>query len=1389
MTNILLVPVHLHALVLDRDQMVVETTADFSRLPFCTGKRDINPDIANISEEIVSKPFQNENLLLKKGIHLHWSLPDALTRARPNPDSPGTQDFPRVPNRWLVTRCNSSGGVEKEWLIESDFLFPTLEGSLAGNGVPMPYRKDQRQPFRYMGRRVEWSDPNRNKGEYYPKLTAVGYGEPSFAAFYPNCFSVFGFFDDEYSGSNDGRQYYVSGWYSDVKEDVLRTHVRDVLLFRSSDFTNLASLAVKLRDRADSLTQYLHNQLINARVQLSAYTGAGDPPEALRKLLIDDLNRVLKAGTGDLYKPERFTRVTPETLALVQKRLLGHEEVYVNRKLLEEAFPEEIAPRSPTLPSILEDSFRWTLDQSGVEFPMRMVCYARLVLGQPMLRAPHGPTTVAIGNTGTEALSACMAQSFHGNAPKRIVEDHLEALHLAPTLEHRQLDVAAKFDEGRHEKGFAAVSGGILWTVQAETTSDSPAEARGASKGMALPEKLGRLLNTLNERQSKYDREWQAIESLRIQLFSDWYKYMLCAYPPEGTRDAYPDIDKVAGYVERRVEELNDRIAKAGTLALNETGGRVVAQASSAGGDSTLASSLAKAINELQTLLDSQNRIPPFRLKQTSGPRYWRPTEPSVLIEGTIADPSNRHGQDGRPTDGLLETQILSSTIWPTELTETSLRLIREGIARIGGRPGKNFAFTTWDGQPWNPFLLEWEVEVFPVEHKSNIDPSTGRYHEDFITANYQLVENDVDLSLRPGRGAWTMAANVYSGRSILTPHAGEQLGKQAQSYIQRQVLPLYYKEANVLRSKQGTDDLESVIRAAQTWYETSAKSPLLRAAKKDEDPNMTAFRAWGAMRDPDVLSQSLSGFNDALLMHKQTLQLHVADPLGFDDYQPFATGVGTTISNSIYNAPEPLNDFNPLRSGMMKIHRLRIIDTFGQVKDLDVKNILPSETLDDGTEDPLINLPPRLMQPARVNFRWLSAEANQEEMNDHPATSPICGWVLANHFDHSLMIYDNSGKALGSLVRRDTKVEWLLAPGADAPSKISNPHLNKMVTTILDWGADFLDDFLSAIDSAVENIEPENFARHQDLALLMGRPLALVRASVNLELKGLPVTHQGWNEFRQDLERKDRDDNGFTRVRFPIRIGEYRQFNDGTVGYWKEKDDGYEDKVFFAPQSDADVKFKCAHLKTHRTDPEAMVFFQTVESAPQILSLLIDPRGLVHATTGVLPVKAINIPPDQYAAALQAIELTFLSAPVLTDSGKIHLPLPEEAGYQWSWLQKNFDSEWSEVSSRGLVRKETFVDAFNIDAETIWKDLKDQGWIELIDQNDETRASVTAKDDRKSPELSPSLKDKTDKIEDILDRAHIGAVDPSARFSGPQEIREGWLKLSPAAAPKRRNN
>ena len=84
---------------------------------------------------------------------------------------------------------------------------------------------------------------------------------------------------------------------------------------------------------------------------------------------------------------------------------------------------------------------------------------------------------------------------------------------------------------------------------------------------------------------------------------------------------------------------------------------------------------------------------------------------------------------------------------------------------------------------------------MFPVESGGNLDPDTGHYNPAYITNNYTLAGNSVDLSVRAGRGFVTKAASVYSGRSILTPHASTQLKGQIEAYLREQLLADYLKD------------------------------------------------------------------------------------------------------------------------------------------------------------------------------------------------------------------------------------------------------------------------------------------------------------------------------------------------------------------------------------------------------------------------------------------------------------------------------------------------------------------------------------------------------------------------------------------------------------------
>ena len=75
----LLVPVYLDALYLPTKTDVLGEMTDYSQLPYYKDTELQKRGKAYISETVLTVPFTQPELGLKAGIHLHWSLPDALT--------------------------------------------------------------------------------------------------------------------------------------------------------------------------------------------------------------------------------------------------------------------------------------------------------------------------------------------------------------------------------------------------------------------------------------------------------------------------------------------------------------------------------------------------------------------------------------------------------------------------------------------------------------------------------------------------------------------------------------------------------------------------------------------------------------------------------------------------------------------------------------------------------------------------------------------------------------------------------------------------------------------------------------------------------------------------------------------------------------------------------------------------------------------------------------------------------------------------------------------------------------------------------------------------------------------------------------------------------------
>jgi hypothetical protein len=141
-------------------------------------------------------------------------------------------------------------------------------------------------------------------------------------------------------------------------------------------------------------------------------------------------------------------------------------------------------------------------------------------------------------------------------------------------------------------------------------------------------------------------------------------------------------------------------------------------------------------------------------------------------------------------------------------------------------------------------------------------------------------------------------------------------------------------------------------------------------------------------------------------------------------------------------------------------------------------------------------------------------------------------------------------------------------------------------------------------------------------------------------------------------------------------------KWDDGLIGYYKQNQSGtdYDLSTFYTEGAS-----KTSQSGVVQPAPTNLLLTPTPKvgiTEPPVMSqftqkvlMLIDPRASVHATTGILPVKAITIPSDQCDDVLSTLEMSFLITPVLCGSGGLALPIPSENGYQFSWVEEEKDN------------------------------------------------------------------------------------------------------------------
>ena len=108
--------------------------------------------------------------------------------------------------------------------------------------------------------------------------------------------------------------------------------------FEPEHFTDLPGFAAKLKASADPLAKYLAD---NLSADTKQRLGGSD--QSVRKSLAKDLNKLLEASL--LYETNRCAhlQLTDRTRRFIKENPQSHTRIRLNRILLEEAFPKEIA--------------------------------------------------------------------------------------------------------------------------------------------------------------------------------------------------------------------------------------------------------------------------------------------------------------------------------------------------------------------------------------------------------------------------------------------------------------------------------------------------------------------------------------------------------------------------------------------------------------------------------------------------------------------------------------------------------------------------------------------------------------------------------------------------------------------------------------------------------------------------------------------------------------------------------------------------------------------------------------------------------------------------------------------------------------------------------------
>lgn len=717
-----------------------------------------------------------------------------------------------------------------------------------------------------------------------------------------------------------------------------------------------------------------------------------------------------------------------------------------------------------------------------------------------------------------------------------------------------------------------------------------------------------------------------------------------------------------------------------------------------------------------------------------------------LIIEFLLLDPNKAALLNSAKSATIKKQQTM---IWNSELYEGfNISELMKYAGLNGVRPAFR-AFQTYT-PPWSPLYIDWAGFIAPNSSEGNawkIAPNTLTSHPEIPIKNWTLDEGTESEK-------WALWNDYYDyqwkspqqNAKKYIPDVLSQTSGGSQVYIDENLITISG------RSLIGSH-LPKILRTRLRH---------LNLKKFDSKKRAKIEIVAEILKDFDINIQRLSGFNEYLTKFDVSNQMPASMLAGYfqqnykgtdftapefhKTYELFAkTNFGIPFDS--VSEETKYNYFYAIRSGYFRLSALRIVDNFG----ISYYPLGTAFTINPNFGVPInkgiglnnkeakpgawIQLPPRITQPSRMLLEWIDGQSTIKPpppVSQGNQNNPICGWLVPNHLDRSLMIFDTDGNYQVSLiVYKNKSNEFEIAEEINPleNKKINNPFLNGLVNQLLQLPSNDLEGFMNQIDVAMWYTAPKVAQNKQGLTPLLGRPLALVRAKVSFELAGIPNQDFNLNDpdglnnpaykytpFSPGNPSTIPNPYGLNSIPFEFYLGTPELPNNGLIGYFE--DTNFD--TFFVPQlhtegaSNSFVKKRPVHTTSLNN-----AGMSDQKKCYQYFTMLVDYRGAFHLVSGLNPVFDIQLAPRFYEQSLAKMNAVFRIGPILTDPHQLRMPKPSNTNQKLAWIYESSIKIWKDdeqLKEKNAYENPSIDSATSTPIFSTKRNTINEGWLELND-------------------------------------------------------------------------